>query len=565
MLLAAEKVRDATLHADQDVRDEAVYYFANSHSSDPTIMPLVIQAIEKHGFDNAFSAYSFFNEIVQTDATVRWLIGQLDQLGPPANEKEAEPILAYISALIHADPAVLKNHKSQILALESLDPISKDALSERIWFPSRPSEELWDDFEDFCQTHEGEDSIPDEDFDFICRVVEALGRHRDRHAENVLAIIGGVTNEIGTWKEGFAIRLAGEMKLEAATPLLMTTLHEGPDDWIDEECHRAFAKIGSETVIEHFVKDYAESKWNERMSIACTLEDIRSERSVQACLEFLSLEEDEEIKGILLQSILLNFSTEGIAPARQFILHMPLDPDVLEVRSTLLTACKMMGETFPEFDSWKEDSKDDAEFRRNWYKEHPNLDEDEFFEDEEGEFFEDEEDGFVEEDVEEPEPPPLPIVRRDDRIGRNDPCPCGSSRKFKKCCYGMNQAVEETDPFHALAMSGAIRGKANPRFPIGTVALYGPNDKITTKIVAGVIERDGAEPILERWMGTSIKNDPKVQQQLEAFFLTHGVKSVVAAERNMGCPHEEGEDFPSGEDCPFCPFWKGKQGSNRRE
>ena len=32
----------------------------------------------------------------------------------------------------------------------------------------------------------------------------------------------------------------------------------------------------------------------------------------------------------------------------------------------------------------------------------------------------------------------------------------------------------------------------------------------------------------------------------------------------MGCPHEEGEDFPLGEDCPFCPFWKGKQGSNRQ-
>jgi hypothetical protein len=25
------------------------------------------------------------------------------------------------------------------------------------------------------------------------------------------------------------------------------------------------------------------------------------------------------------------------------------------------------------------------------------------------------------------------------------------------------------------------------------------------------------------------------------------------------------EDFPLGEDCPFCPFWAGKQGSNRRD
>jgi preprotein translocase subunit SecA len=26
-----------------------------------------------------------------------------------------------------------------------------------------------------------------------------------------------------------------------------------------------------------------------------------------------------------------------------------------------------------------------------------------------------------------------PIVR-DDKVGRNDPCPCGSGKKFKKCC-----------------------------------------------------------------------------------------------------------------------------------
>ena len=45
----------------------------------------------------------------------------------------------------------------------------------------------------------------------------------------------------------------------------------------------------------------------------------------------------------------------------------------------------------------------------------------------------------------------------------------------------------------------------------------------------------------------------------------HGVKQVAMSRGNMGCPHEEGEDFPHGEDCPFCPFWKGKQGSNRRD
>ena len=29
---------------------------------------------------------------------------------------------------------------------------------------------------------------------------------------------------------------------------------------------------------------------------------------------------------------------------------------------------------------------------------------------------------------------PEPIRREEPRIGRNDPCPCGSGLKYKKCC-----------------------------------------------------------------------------------------------------------------------------------
>ena len=29
---------------------------------------------------------------------------------------------------------------------------------------------------------------------------------------------------------------------------------------------------------------------------------------------------------------------------------------------------------------------------------------------------------------------PKPIVRAGARLGRNDPCPCGSGKKYKKCC-----------------------------------------------------------------------------------------------------------------------------------
>src|SRR5687768_5389000 len=116
-------------------------------------------------------------------------------------------------------------------------------------------------------------------------------------------------------------------------------------------------------------------------------------------------------------------------------------------------------------------------------------------------------------------------------IGVYDPCPCGSGKKYKFCC--------------------AARAKENRhgRFPIGTVAYYGPDDKTTTKIAAGVILREGGEVILERFVGTDVVRDAKVAERIKQFFAKHGVKSVVVTDGNLGCPHEEGLDFPRGRDC----------------
>lgn len=39
-----------------------------------------------------------------------------------------------------------------------------------------------------------------------------------------------------------------------------------------------------------------------------------------------------------------------------------------------------------------------------------------------------------------PEPEfPTPVQRQVQRVGRNAPCPCGSQKKFKKCCLGLSE------------------------------------------------------------------------------------------------------------------------------
>jgi uncharacterized protein len=41
-----------------------------------------------------------------------------------------------------------------------------------------------------------------------------------------------------------------------------------------------------------------------------------------------------------------------------------------------------------------------------------------------------------------PEDPQEPYVRSAPKVGRNDPCPCGSGKKYKKCCLGKAEAED---------------------------------------------------------------------------------------------------------------------------
>jgi hypothetical protein len=98
-----------------------------------------------------------------------------------------------------------------------------------------------------------------------------------------------------------------------------------------------------------------------------------------------------------------------------------------------------------------------------------------------------------------------------------------------------------------------------PQYPIATIAYYGPDDHTPTKIAVGIVNEDEEILALERWAGPDVTVNPEVISQIQQFVGQHGAKSVVITDGVIGCPHEEGIDYPLGEDCPFCPFWQGKQ------
>lgn len=102
--------------------------------------------------------------------------------------------------------------------------------------------------------------------------------------------------------------------------------------------------------------------------------------------------------------------------------------------------------------------------------------------------------------------------------------------------------------------------QGNQGFPIGTVAFYGPDDRRASKVVLGIIRYEGAEPQLQKWTSETgdLRQDTAVLRDIVSRLREAGVKSVAMAERIIGCPHEEGIDYPEGQACPQCDFWRGR-------
>ena len=95
----------------------------------------------------------------------------------------------------------------------------------------------------------------------------------------------------------------------------------------------------------------------------------------------------------------------------------------------------------------------------------------------------------------------------------------------------------------------------NTSFPLATVTYHGPNPERATKIIVGILKDKNQEPVIKSWSGDNIAEDVAAAKEITFFIQEHAVTRVLTSEWVLSCPHEEGIDYPEGEDCPHCPDW----------
>ncbi len=101
--------------------------------------------------------------------------------------------------------------------------------------------------------------------------------------------------------------------------------------------------------------------------------------------------------------------------------------------------------------------------------------------------------------------------------------------------------------------------RSRAKYPLATISAYGPDNQRATKLVAGLLRRAGQQDPdpMRSWStdASDVRNDPGIAAELADWLRSHGVKDTVSYDRIIGCPHEEGIDYPIGRTCPQCPFW----------
>src|SRR5262249_26645372 len=107
-----DKIKEAILHPDLEIRVRAVHYFADSYSSDPSIMGQVIEAVETVGGGDASGLVGAARDLRQPGESIDWVIAELND----ERSQEYENYTYTLSmVLLQADPALLLARESAIL------------------------------------------------------------------------------------------------------------------------------------------------------------------------------------------------------------------------------------------------------------------------------------------------------------------------------------------------------------------------------------------------------------------------------------------------------------------
>jgi hypothetical protein len=187
--LSEDKIKEAILHPDLDVRDTAIRYFYSSTTPDQTLMPLAIEAIEKYGRTSAFSFTHYLNFLPQTEQTIAWLTVELNRDFQGAPQDKYFYFLNLSRLLNHVDIRLVVQRAPEILQAPHLDLKERPSFRERLEMFGWDAETCWQALQQYCEANRDKNNIEEFDLGHALRIVEALARQPHEYQGQIIALL----------------------------------------------------------------------------------------------------------------------------------------------------------------------------------------------------------------------------------------------------------------------------------------------------------------------------------------------------------------------------------------
>jgi hypothetical protein len=194
------------------------------------------------------------------------------------------------------------------------------------------------------------------------------------------------------------VYMIGLLKMEHYIPLLASLL-DRDDDILLEEVSVALIGFQSDKVVKEVAPYLRKSE--SIIYSASVVENIKTEYAVQVLREAYRSTKELDEQDLLAEALCHQLSKEALPEIKQ---HMKLDysSGLVDIEQTVYGYFSILGLHHPELEMWRRVAlQREMDFRSETGK---------------GDTL-----------------PGVP-VRNENNVGRNDPCPCGSGKKYKKCC-----------------------------------------------------------------------------------------------------------------------------------
>lgn len=405
MLVSEPRLIELLTHQNKIVRDEAVSALERYFPKSPNVIKPILKAFHIYKGDT-LSLIRGIKSFSPDEADIRVIHKLLIEIMDKKDENSVNTYFHLMNCLSQFPYDLIAAVHESFIFNEQLQK-NYEIITNRNQIKSRSPKILWTELSDICKQHQGK-YFDNHTREYVDVLVEGLAQHDDEIQRRIIMFFNQEITD--HYFELYTVRLAGELKVRETIPCLFKILIDSDYmDLVNDECTSALEKIGGWEVADQVERLYPDHK-EIRPQLASILKSIPYSYSEDLAIRLLKNEADIEQKTYLAEALCGMFSLKAAGLILQIIEHQQYDPSILCLSDLLVPVYEYHHQAYNLADLQRKDQQyfqermDNDPIHQSLSQLTDNL--------------------MKLADEEKPK----------NKTGRNDPCPCGSGKKYKKCC-----------------------------------------------------------------------------------------------------------------------------------